>query len=389
MKKQATYGDYIITINDDSSVSVTYQNEECNNAKKALREVSEQSGFAFDAGWTTRQFGSKLVDFLQSKGGAIEKKEDTANKVTSKRNHVVVTLDIVEHEYMAFDSDGDMAGCESHCFNGDEGFRNLQVIVDDVPLDEGVLEDFNDEYSEYETFNLEWDEEVTSVGYYENETHRTWVFEVENFDFSKLVFCYKCYDVNFEAADYNVESHRLKDLKYDGKEVKENIDAYECDNGDFTQIWSSSNAQQATSDEAENSAAALSVSEQFAILAYYIASLDDEVKKEELDMIKMVVQSFDEFDESEVMPRLIQERMGINKYDVDDVLFAVREEHHVTMFQALAMVSVSDFKLTKEKKNILNVLSKAWELRADKCNEFLGGLIEQINEAYPGKLVIE
>ena len=50
MKKQAIYGDYVITINDDSSVSVTYQNEECSNAKKTLREVSEIVGFAFDAG---------------------------------------------------------------------------------------------------------------------------------------------------------------------------------------------------------------------------------------------------------------------------------------------------------------------------------------------------
>ena len=29
MKKQATYGDYVIIINDDSSVSITFQNEEC------------------------------------------------------------------------------------------------------------------------------------------------------------------------------------------------------------------------------------------------------------------------------------------------------------------------------------------------------------------------
>ena len=66
MKKQATYGDYIITINDDNSVAVSYQGEECSNAKKALREVSEKVGFDFDAGWTTRQFGSKLVDFLKT-----------------------------------------------------------------------------------------------------------------------------------------------------------------------------------------------------------------------------------------------------------------------------------------------------------------------------------
>lgn len=30
MKKQATYGDYIITINGDNSVAVSFQSEECN-----------------------------------------------------------------------------------------------------------------------------------------------------------------------------------------------------------------------------------------------------------------------------------------------------------------------------------------------------------------------
>ena len=64
MKKQATYGEYIITINDDNSVAVTCQGAECSNAKKALREVSEKAGFAYEEGWNTRQHGAKLVDFL-------------------------------------------------------------------------------------------------------------------------------------------------------------------------------------------------------------------------------------------------------------------------------------------------------------------------------------
>lgn len=35
------------------------------NVKGALREVSESVGFEYDPAWTTRQFGSKLVDFLK------------------------------------------------------------------------------------------------------------------------------------------------------------------------------------------------------------------------------------------------------------------------------------------------------------------------------------
>lgn len=37
------------------------------NVKGALREVSEKVGFDYDRGWTTRQFGKKLVDFLNGK----------------------------------------------------------------------------------------------------------------------------------------------------------------------------------------------------------------------------------------------------------------------------------------------------------------------------------
>lgn len=71
MKKQATYGDYVITINDDNSVAVTCNGEECNNAKKALREVSEKAGFAYEEGWNTRQHGAKLVDFLNEGAPAV------------------------------------------------------------------------------------------------------------------------------------------------------------------------------------------------------------------------------------------------------------------------------------------------------------------------------
>lgn len=37
------------------------------NVKGALREVAEKVGFNYDPSWTTRQFGNKLVDYLNSK----------------------------------------------------------------------------------------------------------------------------------------------------------------------------------------------------------------------------------------------------------------------------------------------------------------------------------
>lgn len=40
----------------------------------------------------------------------------------------------------------------------------------------------------------------------------------------------------FGPADYDIEEHRIT-LRYDGKEVEEDLDAYSCDCGDFEQEW--------------------------------------------------------------------------------------------------------------------------------------------------------
>ncbi len=63
-KKTATTGEYIITQLDSGSIEVY---REYDNVKGALREISEKEGFEYDPNWNTRTFGSKLIDFLQSK----------------------------------------------------------------------------------------------------------------------------------------------------------------------------------------------------------------------------------------------------------------------------------------------------------------------------------
>ncbi len=66
-KKSAVSGDYTIGITPDNKVVVSKGGKVCDNAKGALREISEKVGFKFETSWTTQQFGSKLVDFLNSK----------------------------------------------------------------------------------------------------------------------------------------------------------------------------------------------------------------------------------------------------------------------------------------------------------------------------------
>ncbi|MBO8459978.1 MAG: leucine-rich repeat protein [Bacteroidetes bacterium] len=68
VKKSAETKDYLITQGNDGSIMVYRKNgnewEESDNAKGALRELAAQVSFDYDKSWTTRQFGAKLIDFV-------------------------------------------------------------------------------------------------------------------------------------------------------------------------------------------------------------------------------------------------------------------------------------------------------------------------------------
>ena len=60
--KSATIGEYFIQMRDNGAIE-TYRTYD--NTIAALREVAEKIGFEYNTEWTTRQFGSKLVDELE------------------------------------------------------------------------------------------------------------------------------------------------------------------------------------------------------------------------------------------------------------------------------------------------------------------------------------
>ena len=64
IKKTATYGEYVINIASDNSVTVLKNGNVCKVAKDALREIAALVGFDVDAKWNTRQLGAKLVDAI-------------------------------------------------------------------------------------------------------------------------------------------------------------------------------------------------------------------------------------------------------------------------------------------------------------------------------------
>ena len=178
-----------------------------------------------------------IWEFLESQP-EFKKTEKAAQ--TGKKHHIRVEIQIAEHEYAAFDADGSMVG-DTYAFNGDEGIEELNLYVDGEEYDfeeDDPMDVINTKYSDYKKFDLEqqWeDEDVASVGYYENRALLMWEFEVVDFDINKLIVNWECYDICHNSGDYEVESHTLS-LSYDGKR----IDPYSCDGrpGGLETIWS-------------------------------------------------------------------------------------------------------------------------------------------------------
>lgn len=57
-KKSAISGEYIITVEDSGTIRVC---KIFDNVKCSLRECAQTVGFEYDPSWTTQQFGSKLI----------------------------------------------------------------------------------------------------------------------------------------------------------------------------------------------------------------------------------------------------------------------------------------------------------------------------------------
>lgn len=81
IKFTASYKHYKIDIEDSGSVLVYDNGALRDNTKKAVLEIAEQVGYEIDPGWSTRQAGRKLVDFLnanpQVEGSAAPKQTPT------------------------------------------------------------------------------------------------------------------------------------------------------------------------------------------------------------------------------------------------------------------------------------------------------------------------
>lgn len=150
VKKVARYANYIINILSDNSISVLKDGNVCGNTKATLREIADETGFVYEEDWTTRQFGSKLVSYLNSN-----------TKETPKMSHV-------------HDEDEDLDNeprCEENNTRKDERenqwlvskiFASLAYAIADVDdnIDEEEIEMILGVASKFE----EYDEETVKQG---------------------------------------------------------------------------------------------------------------------------------------------------------------------------------------------------------------------------------
>ena len=87
IKKTATYGEYVINIASNNSVTVLKNGNVCDVAKVALREIAALVGFDVDAKWTTQQLGSKLVDNI-NKGVVVTPAPVVVKPVVEKKKTI-------------------------------------------------------------------------------------------------------------------------------------------------------------------------------------------------------------------------------------------------------------------------------------------------------------
>ena len=309
-----------------------------------------------------------------------------------KLNHVVVEIEIAEHEYMAFDSDDEMVESESFVFNGDDspGFIRITVDGNEIEFDEDTLSD-RSKYSDYESFDLEtkWNsDDIVKFGYYDNLAGKTWEFDVENFDIEKMSFYYQCFDVKFGPADYDCEEHRIT-LRYAGEEIEEDYDAYSCENGEFEQEWCLYDDEDCCDDDDSNNSedddesSIDSVSRVFGILAFKAANLDDVVTEEEVGAIIGIANSFG-LNVDLVKQAVMLEKMGIRSYDnQSELAVSIPEEYYDNVFQGIIMVLIADFKLRQAELDFLSGLKDIWRLDDDYVDDVLNYHVQRLRARHP------
>lgn len=305
-----------------------------------------------------------------------KRKIDTSGNILSKIDSVRIEIEYTEYEYAPIDEDGNMIGDSvAFCFHED---CYTEIYIGDELSDEEA----ETEYSGYKPYKFD---ETEHMGCWENSVRAVYYLNVENFDASKLVEHYDCYDV--PCNDGTIEASFMS-LKYDGKVIEFDQESYSCENNDFCEISIPAEFIKESKTKKNNNKAALS--RQFAILAWVVADIDDELVEDEIKIILSIAQRYDKLDVDLVRQRLMLEKMGLHDYEShSEVARSIAEEHRELMFKALSMVVISDFKVTQNELVLLGNISDIWGF-GETGNDIFNEVVEKFTSSFPNReLIIE
>ena len=293
---------------------------------------------------------TELVDdsITLSEVGSVTTTKTSEN--SPKKNHVRIEIEYTEYEYAPIDEDGGMIGDSvAFCFDNDYSDK---IYIDDELSDEEV----ETEFSGYKPYKFD---ETERMGCWENSVREVYYLDVENFDASKLVMYFDCYDVPY-VDDDTVEASFIS-LKYDGKVIESDQESYSCENEDFWEISIPTEfVKESTIIDEKPAELSMSLSEKFGILAATMSCMDGDISDDEIQLLQAVSEL--KFDLETVRKAFNKEVSGVQEYESQSsIVRSIKEENErLVIFRSLVMLAISEGKLSQSEMQLLAGIAEVW-----------------------------
>ena len=320
---------------------------------------------------------TELVDdsITLSEVGSVTTTKTSENSL--KKNHVRIEIEYTEYEYAPIDEDGGMIG-DSIAFCEDN-YTDTEIYIDDELSDEEA----ETEFSGYKPYKFD---ETERMGCWVNSVREVYYLNVENFDASKLVMYFDCYDV--PCDDGTIEASFIS-LKYDGKVIESDQESYSCENKDFWEISIPTEfVKESTIIDEKPAELSMSLSEKFGILATTLAGMDNNLQKEEVDIALIIAGQCDRLNVDEVRTAIFMELKGIQEYESQSkIVKSIQGDDRELIFRSLVLLAISDWTLSQVELQFLGGIADVWGWDWDDCIDMINCIIENYQNAHPGKIV--
>jgi hypothetical protein len=320
---------------------------------------------------------TELVDdsITLSEVGSVTTTKTSENSL--KKNHVRIEIEYTEYEYAPIDEDGAMIGDSvAFCFHE---YSDTEIYIDDELSDEEA----ETEFSGYKPYKFE---ETERMGCWVNSVREVYYLNVENFDASKLVMYYDCYDVPYNNRTREVS---FISLKYDGKVIESDQESYSCKNKDFLEISIPTEfVKESTIIDEKPAELSMSLSEKFGILATTLAGMDNNLQKEEVGIALIIAGQCDRLNVDEVRTAIFMELKGIQEYESQSkIVKSIQGDDRELIFRSLVLLAISDWTLSQVELQFLGGIADVWGWDWDDCIDMIHCIIENYQNAHPGKIV--